>query len=134
MSRVAKDIFVFGSNLRGRHGAGAALTAVRRFGAELGVCVGHIGQSYAIPTKDHELHPLGLYQVEHFVSGFIEYAHAHPDFTFNVTRIGCGYAKFKDHEIAPLFKDAPITCSFDPLWERYLSPLRKETNYWIGPL
>ena len=44
------EIFVFGSNLRGMHGSGAARVAMNRFGAVWGKGVGLQGRSYAIPT------------------------------------------------------------------------------------
>jgi len=62
--------FVFGSNLAGRHGKGAALTAQRHYGAEHGFGHGHHGMSYAIPTKDAELNPLSLSEIRHFAETF----------------------------------------------------------------
>ena len=47
-----KTIFVFGSNLEGRHGAGAAKVAREVFGAQYGIGEGLTGNSYALPTKD----------------------------------------------------------------------------------
>ena len=44
-------IFVFGSNLAGRHGKGAALDAKNKYGAIYGVGFGRTGNSYAIPQK-----------------------------------------------------------------------------------
>lgn len=94
------DIFVFGSNLEGAHGGGAALTALKRFGAKMGQGVGLQGNSYAIPTMQG-----GVETIKPYVDEFIEFVKAHPDLTFYVTRIGCGIAGFKDTEIAPLFKN-----------------------------
>lgn len=95
------EVFVFGSNLAGKHGGGAAYVAFRKFGAVMGCGVGHRGQSYAIPTMQG-----GVETIKPYVDEFIEYAKAHPDLFFYVTRIGCGIAGFKDEEIAPLFQDA----------------------------
>ena len=97
----ADEIFVFGSNLAGMHGAGAAYQAFQKFGAVMGCGVGHRGQSYAIPTMQG-----GVETIKHYVDEFISYAKSHPDLFFYVTRIGCGIAGFRDKEIAPLFKDA----------------------------
>ena len=44
------EIFVFGSNLAGAHGGGAARLAYNRFGAVWGEGVGLHGKTYAIPT------------------------------------------------------------------------------------
>lgn len=46
------EVFVFGSNLAGIHGAGAAKLAYEKFGAIKGQGFGLQGQSFAIPTKD----------------------------------------------------------------------------------
>lgn len=121
-------IFVFGSNLAGRHGKGAALTAMQAFGAIYGRGEGLQGRSYAIPTKDGQLRPLQLGEVEAGVKRFIEEATTRPGLTFNVTRIGCGLAGFKDEEIAPMFKDAPGNCRFSAKWARHLPGKRLWTQ------
>ena len=95
------EIFVFGSNLAGQHQGGAAKAAHLKFGAEWGVGVGLTGQAYAIPTMQG-----GVETIKPYVDEFIEFAKAHTNLKFLVTRIGCGIAGFKDEEIAPLFKKA----------------------------
>ena len=95
------EIFVFGSNLRGMHGGGAAYVAYRKFGAVMGQGVGLQGQSYAIPTMQG-----GVETIRPYVDEFIEFAKSRKDLTFLVTRIGCGIAGFRDEEIAPLFAAA----------------------------
>ena len=97
----ADEIFVFGSNLEGMHGGGAAYFAFRKFGAVMGCGVGLRGQSYAIPTMQG-----GVETVKPYVDEFISFAKSRPDLFFYVTRIGCGIAGFRDKDIAPLFKDA----------------------------
>ena len=94
------EVFVFGSNLGGMHGGGAARTAYENFGAVWGEGVGHFGKTYAIPTMQG-----GVETIKPYVDQFIAYAAEHPELTFYVTRIGCGIAGFRDDEIAPLFKD-----------------------------
>lgn len=94
------EVFVFGSNLGGMHGGGAARTAYENFGAVWGEGVGHFGKTYAIPTMQG-----GVETIKPYVDQFIAYAAEHPELTFYVTRIGCGIAGFRDEEIAPLFKD-----------------------------
>ena len=98
---MENEIFVFGSNLAGAHGGGAARIAMEKFGAEWGKGIGMQGQCYAIPTMQG-----GVDTVSPYVDEFILFAQAHPELTFLVTRIGCGIAGFRDSEIAPLFKDA----------------------------
>lgn len=100
-------IFVFGSNLAGRHGRGAALYARNHHGAIYGQGVGRQGDSYAIPTKDKFLHSLPLDEIYQHIADFLTYAREHPDLTFKVTPIGCGLAGFNPWEIAPGFKDSP---------------------------
>ena len=95
------EIFVFGSNLAGSHGGGAARLAYSRFGAIWGQGVGLQGQSYAIPTMQG-----GVETIKPYVEEFIEFARQHQEFKFLVTRIGCGIAAFTPNEIAPLFNDA----------------------------
>ena len=95
------EIFVFGSNLGGMHGGGAAYAAYRKFGAIMGQGVGLQGQSYAIPTMQGAVETIRPY-----VDEFIEFAKSHPELTFLVTRIGCGIAGFTDDEISPLFAKA----------------------------
>jgi hypothetical protein len=120
-------IFVFGSNLRGAHGAGAARVASRQHGAVYGKGVGHYGNSYALPTKDFNIRTLSLAEVKRHIDDFITYAAAHPDLEFQVTRVGCGLAGFKDKIIAPMFVDAPANCLFDTEWRSYLGDDRR---YW----
>ena len=95
------EIFVFGSNLQGMHGGGAAYIAYRKFGAVMGQGVGLQGQSYGIPTMQG-----GVDTIKPYVDEFIEFAKQHQEMTFLVTRIGCGSAGFTDEEIAPLFEQA----------------------------
>lgn len=102
------QIFVFGSNLAGRHGAGAALTAMRRFGAKYGVGVGPTGQCYAIPTKDENFKTLPLSEIENHISRFLSCAKSHDHLEFLVTKIGCGLAGYEISDIAALFNNKYI--------------------------
>ena len=97
----ADEVFVFGSNLAGMHGGGAARAAFKKFGAVWGCGVGLQGQSYAIPTMQG-----GVETIKPYVDEFIDFARSRPDLFFYVTRIGCGIAGFADAEIAPLFAAA----------------------------
>ena len=94
------EIFVFGSNIHGMHGGGAAWTAYKMFGAEMGNGEGLQGQSYALPTME------GLENTKKAVDNFIECAKAHKELTFLVTPVGCGIAGYTPEEIAPMFRDA----------------------------
>lgn len=103
-------IFVFDSNLAGRHGRGAALEARLKHGAQYGVGRGRTGESYAIPTKDGQIITLALDYIRAFVHEFIVYATDHPELTFDVTAIGCGLAGYKPFQIGPMFVGAPPNC------------------------
>ena len=109
------EVFVFGSNLAGMHGGGAARIAHLYFGAVMGNGDGIQGQSYAIPTMQG-----GVDTIRPYVDKFIAYAKQHPDKQFLVTRIGCGIAGFSADEIAPLFADAATVENIslpDDFWE-----------------
>lgn len=112
-------IFVFGSNLAGRHGAGAAKYAANNYGAEYGVGVGRTGTSYALPTKDHYLNTLSLGLIDTFIKDFIEHAEQHPDDEFMLTPIGCGLAGYRRDEIKPLVEkyNRPSNVIYTKEWE-----------------
>lgn len=117
---MVEEIFVFGSNLAGIHGAGAARYAVRHYGAVWGQGVGPQGHAYAIPTKDAELRTLLLVDIKPFVAAFIKYASQHRDMVFEVTAIGTGLAGYRHVDIAPLFIGAPKNCIFPITWNDYI--------------
>ena len=100
-SLAENEIFVFGSNLAGYHGGGAARIARENFSAVWGQGVGLQGQSYAIPTMQG-----GVETIKPYVDEFIDFARTHAQYTFLVTRIACGIAGFRPSEIAPLFANA----------------------------
>jgi hypothetical protein len=122
MSRV----FVFGSNIRGVHGAGAAAYAIKHHGAQFCQGEGLQGASYAIPTKDYYIRTLPLSTIGEYVNRFMEFASKNPDMEFDVTRIGCGLAGYTDKDIAPMFVGAPKNCWFAKAWEPWLGI---DTNY-----
>lgn len=109
-------VFVFGSNLAGRHGKWAALCALRTHGAEYGVGVGRTGNAYAIPTKDAQLRTLPLPEIKKHVLAFLEYANEHHELLFIVTRVGCGLAGYSQSDIAPMFHNAPSNCVLPEGW------------------
>jgi hypothetical protein len=121
-------VFVFGSNTAGIHGAGAARAALLQYGAVMGVGVGHVGNSYALPTKGAikrinsvSIGPtLPLVLIKDHVEDFIRYARQHPELKFQITQLGCGLAGLKPEWIAPMFKTAPENCYFDTQWQPYL--------------
>jgi len=120
MSRTA--IFVFGSNLAGRHGKGSALCAFRNHDAQYGNGKGLQGKSYAIPTKDATLRTLPLSVIREHVKDFVDFAKSAPELEFVVVAIGCGLAGYSPEEIAPLFTDAPENCLLPPQFKRILHP------------
>ena len=106
----SSPIFVFGSNLAGRHGKGAALCALKHHGAKYGVGEGRQGNAYAIPTKDGRLKTLALSEISRHVSLFLDYARENPNLRFQITAIGCGLAGYSPAQIAPLFVGVPPNC------------------------
>lgn len=98
MKLASNEVFVFGSNLQGMHGGGAARMAYDSFGAVWGEGVGLFGQSYAIPTMQG-----GVKTIKPYVDDFLQFAKRHSNLDFLVTEIGCGIAGFTPYDIAPLF-------------------------------
>lgn len=116
----AGKIFVFGSNLAGRHGAGAAKEAYERYGAKMGAGIGRHGMSYAIPTKDFHIQNMSLNSIQSHVADFLHYAKANPDLTFYVTPIGTGLAGYFHGQIAPMFRGSPSNCELPREWMEIL--------------
>jgi len=103
------NVFVFGSNLAGRHGKGAALHAKQHYGAEYGVGKGRTGNAYALPTKGYQLNVLSLDRIQDFINEFITYANNNPNDIFLLTPIGTGLAGYKREEIFNLIRNcAPL--------------------------
>ncbi len=122
-----KKIFVFGSNIQGRHGAGSALHAKLHYGAREGIGIGPTGNAYALPTREiirHRLHTLSLDRIKLSVDSFIKYANDNPRKYFHVVAIGTGYAGYSDAQIAPMFKDAPTNCELPRAWKKLLKRKR----------
>ena len=120
------EIFVFGSNLSGIHGAGAARAAAALFGAEMGKGVGYTGNCYAIPTKSwHIASTLPVERIKSYVDAFKKAAENVRGMDgevlqYFITRIGCGLAGYDDKDIAPLFKGCPENCSFPEEWKEFV--------------
>ena len=113
-------IFVFGSNLSGFHGGGAAKKALDSYGAFWGVADGLVGNSYAIPTKGYAIDYIKLSVILPYIAKFVRFAKEHKDMKFFLTRIGCGLAGFRDCDIAPLFRGIGDNCDIPEEWEQYL--------------
>lgn len=109
-------VFVFGSNLAGRHGAGAAKWAHEHRGAIYGQGLGPWGNSYAIPTKGYRMQTLPRHVIANYVAEFLDYARDHPDTQFQLTPIGCGLAGYTREQIEPMFKGAPSNVLWPPEW------------------
>jgi hypothetical protein len=118
------ELFVFGSNIQGFHSLGAAVVAVKKFGAVRYQGEGRQGNAYAIPTRWWDMSvkrmfTLPLEVVTNHIAKFCKYTQDNPDLKFFVTAVGCGHAGFKMETIVPLFKDA-INCSFPEEWDLLL--------------
>ena len=116
-------IFVFGSNEAGIHGKGAALYARQHYGARPGIGNGLTGFAYAIPTKDHNIRTLPLNKIFEYVKEFIKFAEITPHLTYEITRIGCGLAGYKDTDIAPMFRNCPSNCNLPEEFKQVLDKL-----------
>ena len=125
-------IFVFGSNLAGVHGRGAARHAMKHYGAIWGKGIGHFGNSYAIPTKDENIITLPLERIKGYVDDFVLWAKNHPNMKFYLTRVGCGLAGYTDEDIAPLFADVPENVIIPESWIPYIDgyDLKHEYQDW----
>lgn len=113
------NVFVFGSNLAGRHGKGAALYARQHYGAQYGIGKGRTGNSYAIPTKDKYLKVLSLQAIELYIAEFVAYAEDNPEDTFLLTPIGTGLAGYDKVEILKLIRNCtplPSNIVFTKEW------------------
>jgi hypothetical protein len=120
-AQPVNQVFVFGSNLSGWHGGGAARAAHKLYGAEWGVHSGRTGQCYAIPTVGERIGgPLPLETIALGVDMFLHHAATRPEDQFLVTRVGCGLAGHADADVAPLFRDAPSNCSLPMPWRQYI--------------
>lgn len=120
------EVFVFGSNLAGIHGKGAAKLALQ-YGARYGVGVGPSGRTYAIPTKGYDIETLSLEHIIPYIKRFTKITYEYPTVKFFITRIGCGLAGYKDKDIAPHFKGCNDNCSFPIQWKEFLEE-RKENE------
>ena len=111
-------VFVFGSNLAGRHGAGAAKYARLAYGAIYGQGEGRQGRSYAIPTKDAQLRTLPLDDIERGIRRFVAYARDHHDEAFILTPIGCGLAGHSPADIWAILHRVklPSNVGLHPSW------------------
>lgn len=109
------EVFVFGSNAAGVHGAGAARTAWQKFGAVWGEGHGHHGQSYAIDTMS------GPVELAAEAARFCDYAKTRPDLSFLVTEVGCGIAGYSPDQVAPLFSEAPVNVKLPDAFVRSLT-------------
>lgn len=114
------EMFVFGSNLSGIHGAGAARAAYEKYGADLQIGFGPRGRSFAIPTKDWLIDSMSLHDIEVFVKQFVKFTYNTRQYNFFVTRVGCGLAGYKDSDIAPMFRNCNINCNFPEEWKQYI--------------
>lgn len=113
------EVLVFGSNLAGRHGKGAAKYALVKYGAVYGVGEGRTGDAYALPTKGFRLEVLPLDGIQKSLIKFSEYARSRPEETFLLTPIGCGLAGYSRREIRPLVEaaDMPENVKLTVEWE-----------------
>ncbi len=111
-------VFVFGSNILGIHGAGAAAYAANDLGAQMGVGEGLTGRTYALPTCYRPGEPITLEELAVYVDNFLRYAEQHPETRFFVSAVGCGIAGFTEQEVSYIFRElgTPSNCDLPPGW------------------
>jgi hypothetical protein len=118
---LTKSVFVFGSNLRGLHGGGAAKAAFESYGAVWGTSFGRQGDSYAIPTKSGKFETLPVEDIRAHVGIFVMYSQLHKETEFFLTRVGCGLAGLTDEQMAPMFKGIGDNVDIPEEWVKYLT-------------
>jgi len=107
-SLAENQVFVFGSNESGRHGKGAAKTALK-WGAKYSQADGLQGRTYGIPTVNASISKsLTVDKIKTYVDRFLFFAKERQDLHFLVTEIGCGLAGLTPKQVAPLFKEAVL--------------------------
>lgn len=99
-------VFVFGSNKAGRHGKGAAKSAMQ-WGAKYGQGRGLAGRTYALPTKDKRILTLPLPEIAKELKTFEKTAMQNPDLPFLMTPVGTGLAGYKGSQVAELLGGIP---------------------------
>ena len=114
-------IFVYGSNVLGIHGAGAAKDAMQEHNATWGKGEGLQGTSYGVPTCSRPGMGLPLVEIRKAVDRFAKFVQDNPHLGFFVTAIGTGYAGYPHSDIAPMFVGIP-RCWFPNDWHRYIEP------------
>lgn len=119
---LREEVFVFGSNMKGIHGKGAAKVAAILFGAKYQFFSGRCGMSYAIPTKDQNIQTLPIEKIKPYIEEFVRRANKYKEVEYFITRVGCGLAGHKDQDIAPLFKGCGDNVSFPIEWKQYIEP------------
>jgi hypothetical protein len=120
--RKAEPVYVFGTDLGGRHEQDSALVAVRLHGAEAGKGSGATGNAYAIPYRNTRLELLPLDVIGNYTESFLRHAASQADTRFQVARFACETGAYGDSEMARLFKGAPRNCRLPGLWARSLDP------------
>lgn len=113
-----KTCFVFGSNLAGNHGAGAAKYAALHYQAEIGVGIGPTGNAYALPTKDEKLRRLSLDKISFHLKMFLKYAEKNEDTIFILTPIATGFAGYSRKQVLDILKfcQIPDNVVFSKQW------------------
>ena len=98
------EYFVFGSNLLGSHGAGAALFAKENFGAIEGQAEGLQGRCYAIPTLTKDFQQREYSDLKTSIQKFMNFAIENPDKKFLMSAIGTGIAGFSESYMQGFFR------------------------------
>jgi len=115
-SKSNAPVFVFGSDIEGKHESESAQMAVRFHDAKIGTWSGPTGTAYAIPCVASDANVLPLDVIKNYVEPFFDYAKEHPGTVFQIARFGSGRASHSDEDMARLFANAPQNCRLPGLW------------------
>lgn len=124
---MTRRIYVFASNVQGRHGKGTARIALLHHGAIYGQGEGLQGSSYAIPTRtfiNGRITTLPIDDIAAAVGRFREFACQHMEWKFGLVPIGCGNAGYTPEQMAPLFRWMPTNVIHPPEFLEVLHRLR----------
>lgn len=99
------EIFVFSSNLLGKHIGGTARIAKEKFGAQEGVSEGITGQCYAIPTLDEDFSRVSLLDLTVSMTLFLQHVKLYKDrYTYYLTKIGRSIVGWSVYDIREVFQ------------------------------
>lgn len=129
-----EPVYVFGTRVNDPMTEFTAAVAARFHGARPGTWNGRNGNAYALPCRNSEGMRFAPAAQLGYVDEFLKYARANPNLQFRVARFGCEPQGYRDSEIAPLFRNAPVNCVLPAVWQRALGRLELARVLVFDPL